>query len=423
MVEIVQPDILGSFIGGMNTARQKKQQDLQDYNQRLLSSMVPRAINGDTSAIAPIAGANPDLAIKLKGVQQSDQLEKYKQAYAESSQALAAPSKVHAIMALPHLVQALQNQGIDPSTMDENSATTFLTRAKMIAASSLGLPAEQPKFQQLTPGAPFGTVGPDGTFSQQGIAPKQQIGTVPPPEFTPASLEKFNQSGNYADLVPVAKPTAAGGGTYGVAGLTPEENAALFGTNGAVPMGKLNPDKINSRTAKFLAQAFLLNPDQDMNRLASEGSMMRNAAFMNRAITVESLPDIMQNMVNAGKKVGFSDVKIVGRLQKWSKGELNDPALTEYMTIRNDALMNIASAMRGAGMSDKAHEAEIEAASPSMSPAALDAWLKGQMETLRPRLKRMERYTRPGGKLPDQPTPSGGGAAPVSGTEDPLGIR
>lgn len=150
---------------------------------------------------------------------------------------------------------------------------------------------------------------------------------------------------------------------------------------------------------------------------------MRNAAFMNRAITVETLPDIMQNMVNAGKKVGFSDIKIVGRLQKWSKGELNDPALTEYMTIRNDALMNIASAMRGAGMSDKAHEAEIEAASPSMSPAALDAWLKGQMETLRPRLKRMERYTRPGGKLPDQPTPSGGGAAPASGTEDPLGIR
>jgi hypothetical protein len=66
------------------------------------------------------------------------------------------------------------------------------------------------------------------------------------------------------------------------------------------------------------------------------------------------------------------------------------------MTVRNDALMNIASVMRGVGMSDKAHEAEIEAASATMSPKALDAWFEGQMLALGPRLKKVQRVSHLG---------------------------
>jgi hypothetical protein len=178
--------------------------------------------------------------------------------------------------------------------------------------------------------------------------------------------------------------------TYGIAGLTPEQNDALFGPSGAVPTGKLDPAKITSRTARLYADAYLANPDVNMNRLSADAALQRNPTFQQRTMALESLPEVMQTMTDLGKKVGYSDVRAVGKMQAWLNGQLNDPDWQKYMTVRNDALMTIASVMRGVGMSDKAHEAEIEAASPTMSPRALDAWLQAQMSALEPRLKRAE---------------------------------
>jgi hypothetical protein len=41
-----------------------------------------------------------------------------------------------------------------------------------------------------------------------------------------------------------------------------------------------------------------------------------------------------------------------------------------------------------------AHKAETEVSSPTMSPSALDAWLRGQMKALQPRLDINRRITR-----------------------------
>ena len=52
--------------------------------------------------------------------------------------------------------------------------------------------------------------------------------------------------------------------------LTPEQNDALFGENGAVAAGKLNPNKINSRNAPMWADAFLRNPNADPVKIARD---------------------------------------------------------------------------------------------------------------------------------------------------------
>lgn len=52
--------------------------------------------------------------------------------------------------------------------------------------------------------------------------------------------------------------------------LTPEQNDALFGENGAVSLGKLNPNKINSRNAKMWADAFIKNPSADPVKVAQD---------------------------------------------------------------------------------------------------------------------------------------------------------
>lgn len=184
--------------------------------------------------------------------------------------------------------------------------------------------------------------------------------------------------------------------THGVKGLTPEQNDALFGENGVVTTGRLDPNRLNSRTAGIFADAELKRPGTDFSKISGDIALGRNATFRQNAMTAEVLPEVMQNMVDAGKKIGFSDNRTIGKMQGWVKGEFNDPDMTEYMTQRNDALMTVARVMRGAGMTDMAHKAETEVSSPTMSPAALDAWLRGQMKALQPRLDINRRITRDG---------------------------
>ncbi len=215
---------------------------------------------------------------------------------------------------------------------------------------------------------------------------------------------------------------AAGGGsgsvglTHGVKGLSPEQNEALYGPNGAVTTGKLDPMRVNGRTASIFADAFIHNPNIDMAKISGDIALGRNAGYRQKAMVAETLPHIMQNMVDAGKAIGFSDNRTIGKMQGWVKGEFNDPAMTEYMTQRNDALMSIAGVMRGLGMTDMAHKAEIEVSSPTMSPAALDAWMRGQMKSLQPRLDANRQIMQhPGQSMP----PAAPGVPPRPGVPAP----
>lgn len=157
----------------------------------------------------------------------------------------------------------------------------------------------------------------------------------------------------------------------------------------AVAEGRMSPDRVNSRNAGFLEQALQRNPTADLNSMAARGALMRNAGFQQKAISAEIIPEVLQNVVNAGKKLDFSDVKFIANIQKWTAGQLQDPKLTEYMTLRNDSLLSIAATMRLVGMSDYATKLEEEAAAPTMSPKQLEAWMSGQMKALNPRLKKL----------------------------------
>ncbi len=157
----------------------------------------------------------------------------------------------------------------------------------------------------------------------------------------------------------------------GAATLSPEQNDALYGANGAVTLGKLDPYKVNSKTAAILANAYIGNPNINMNALGATANLQRNAQFQQKAMTADTLPEILKGVADAGKKVDFSDTKFVAEAQKWIKGQSNDPALINYMTRRNDALFGIAAVMRGNGMTDAAYKAEEEAAHPTMSPRGM----------------------------------------------------
>jgi len=200
---------------------------------------------------------------------------------------------------------------------------------------------------------------------------------------------------------------------------TPEGQAAL---TRAVQEGRLDPTRVNSRSAPILAQMELNTPGMNFNRLHADAALQSNATFQQRNMSAEMLPGVLQNLTNLGKKLndgtGYYDLKTVGGMQKWLNGETNDPAYTEYMTVRNDAMLRLANVMRGVGMSDKTIEMENETATPTLAPYALDAWLKGQMSVLTPMLDRQRQISHLGepgqGTQPLAATPpAGGGPAPV----------
>jgi len=152
----------------------------------------------------------------------------------------------------------------------------------------------------------------------------------------------------------------------------------------------------------IVAMAKQINPDLNVRELTSDFSLAKNPTFRQKAIVADSVDDIIDEVLRAGKKVDFSNIKAYGSFQKFVKEQRNDPALAEYMTLRNDGLMELAFVMRGAGMTDQAHKAEQEAMNPTMSPRALDAWARAQKRALKPRIERYNRITKTGQEEPKE---------------------
>jgi hypothetical protein len=207
-------------------------------------------------------------------------------------------------------------------------------------------------------------------------------------------------------------PTAFRASMYGS---TPPEGVAAL--NNAVREGRIDPMRLNARTAPIYAQMELATPGTNFNRLHADATLQANPTFQQKAMSVDMLPGLLANVTSLGKKVGYNDVQAVGKMQQWLNGQLNDPAFTEYMTARNDTMMRLASVMRGVGMSDKSIEMENEVARPTLNPASLDAWLKGQMSVVQPLWDRQNRVTHLGepgmGTPPAGATPAAGPAGPT----------
>lgn len=211
-------------------------------------------------------------------------------------------------------------------------------------------------------------------------------------------------------------------GGSAMAQLNPQEQQAI---TTAIQEGRLDPTRVNSRNAKIFAQTELGAPGTNYNRIHADASLQSNATFQQRAMSVDMLPGLLQNMTQLGKKLnggsGYNDLKSVGQMQQWMNGQTNDPDYTEYMTVRNDALLRLASVMRGVGMSDQAHTAEIEASAPTLAPYALDSWLKGQMSVVQPLLDRQNKITHLGERGQGTAPLGSSAAAPSAPAPAPLG--
>lgn len=143
-----------------------------------------------------------------------------------------------------------------------------------------------------------------------------------------------------------------------------------------------NPDDI--RAYEFQAQK-----NQATGRTA--GSRMVIA----RKENIDTADKLISRMQETAKQLDFSNIKIAAIADKWVKGQMQDPVLSRYMTQRADALFALGNALKQNGLTDKAIQIEEEAAHPTVSPAAFDAWFKAQKEALSDAKQEMEKDYNP----------------------------
>ena len=167
-----------------------------------------------------------------------------------------------------------------------------------------------------------------------------------------------------------------------------DEDAPLLDT--AVISGRLDPNRINSRTAKIYGQILKIDPTADFVTPAGIARMKQNPQVQMKVMTAATIPQMLTNLKNVVGQLNYSDLKAAGGIKKWWLGQTNDPTLAKYGPVRNDLILKITSAMRGIGMSDKATELEDKVNSETMSSAAIKGYIEGQMEGLRPMLQMYE---------------------------------
>jgi len=269
-----------------------------------------------------------------------------------------------------------------------------VTAMKMLAMAKLGYgnPANQTAGQQMSEGKLAGPVAMPG----ESVMPVAPPGGSPfgAPQQTPLAAAQAAEQNALAGLNQT-KDSAGGFAPHAppMGAVSPEGQAALAK---AVQEGRLDPTRINSRTAPILAGIEAQAPGTQYNQLHAAAAQQSNATFQNRAQGIEIMPGILQHLTTLGKALndgaGYSDLRTAGRIQQFMNGELNDPAYAEYMPVRNDAILRLAYLMRGQGASNQAAALEHEAFTPTLAPYALDAWLKGQMSVIKPMIDKNNQF-------------------------------
>lgn len=154
--------------------------------------------------------------------------------------------------------------------------------------------------------------------------------------------------------------------------------------------GKITTKQLTKRGSTFnaiVARAYEINSEMDLVVAEADEKLMGNNTFRMKKNMAESLYEILDDLNDAGKKMNFNRVSTIGKGQAAVRSYLNDPEYRYYMSLRNDAVQTLTNVMRGVGMSDKSVELELESMPESMNPVSFDAWYRGQMKALEPRLK------------------------------------
>jgi len=219
----------------------------------------------------------------------------------------------------------------------------------------------------------------------------------------------------------VQNPGTGGGNVYEPIPITPSPNNLLkmqqiqeIGANrphvanlmakGWMPPQRVTKpmmDAIEAAATEAEKQGLPFDPDDlrayefQAQKNQATGRTAESRMVIARKENIDTADKLIGRMQETAKQLDFSDIKIAAIADKWVKGQMQDPVLSRYMTQRADALFALGNALKQNGLTDKAIQIEEEAAHPTVSPAAFDAWFKVQKEALSDARAEMEKDYNP----------------------------
>lgn len=197
-------------------------------------------------------------------------------------------------------------------------------------------------------------------------------------------------------------------------GLSDPEYDALYGPQGAVTEGRLDPYKINSRTGKIYAQGELRNPGQNWNQTAANTGMERNPVFQRQRVNLEAVKQPVEDLVTLSDNLNKGSIVPFNAATNWLKLKTGDPDVVAFNAKRNSVMQELANAMRGQGISDAGIKLEMDNFNNAYSPQQIRAAVQNTLDVINAKLGALDNQPYPTattGRRTGQPAPQqrGGG--------------
>lgn len=149
------------------------------------------------------------------------------------------------------------------------------------------------------------------------------------------------------------------------------ENEAL---SKAIREGRVDGNRINSRTAKLIADLELSAPGTDW--LSGEGNAKFRKAIgtMNSLTLINSVQPLFERLRGLGDKLKNSDVQFANRSINWLKQQTGDPDIVAYNNARDGLIFETERILMGSGqMSDTKIKRAWDNVNSAQSPAQMES--------------------------------------------------
>lgn len=185
----------------------------------------------------------------------------------------------------------------------------------------------------------------------------------------------------------VNKPDGTGFG--GSVNMTPEETDAL---NRAVSEGRLQPYKINSRTAKIFASMERSAPGTDWNNIQAAGSYEVSPQVSAQKTLLKAIDPMYEDLLAAGKALGNTDNQFLNEGINYLKEKTGDPAIVAFNNLRDGTIAEVEKGLLGTGvLSDSKYNREINNIRSAQSYPQLEAAVKATKKIVKARLEAIEK--------------------------------
>ena len=223
---------------------------------------------------------------------------------------------------------------------------------------------------------------------------------ITPVPSTAAALQSSGAAASQAATA-AAREERMAKGPMGIS-LSPSQNDALFGENGAVTLGKINPNKINSRNAKMWADAFINNPNSDPVKVAQDVTTADKAIkdFGTgpqgvKVVAFNTAIDHLDTLSKLGDAMKNGDIRIFNTVANALGVQAGQPMATMYNQAAKIVGSEISKAVVPTAGTGKEREETANAFSAAMSPDQLQGadtvakrLMGGQLASLEQQYKR-----------------------------------